>query len=218
MKRIIFVLFLTASLVLNAFCLDGIILELSGEVELKPAGASAFVRASVGDIVASNTIVSTGFRSTAIISVGSSLITVRPITRLSLAELRSTGNTENVNLNLDTGRIRVNVDPPAGSRTNFMVQSPNATASVRGTTFEFDTVNLSVEEGRVIFGGNNGPAVIVTGGGASYVRFDGTAVIPSEVTAVSLAPPVTESVLSLETTQPIDTDGDINFIFEWVYP
>jgi hypothetical protein len=188
MKKFTFALFLITALVVGAFCQNGIIRELSGEVELKPVGATDFARASTGDTVALNTIVSTGFRSTAIIAVGNSLITVRPLTRLSLAEIQSSGNTENVNLSLQAGRIRVDVSPPAGTRTNLTVQTPNATASVRGTSFAMDTVSITVSEGRVSFGGTSGPAVMVSGGNASFVAASGTSANPAEVAAATLAP------------------------------
>jgi hypothetical protein len=213
MKRFLFMLFLITAFATGVFCQNGIIRELTGDVELKPDGAASFTRASAGDAVALNTIVSTGFRSTATIAVGNSLITVRPLTRLSFAEIQSMDNTENVSLNLQTGRIRVDVEPPAGARTNFNVQSPNATASVRGTSFEFDTVNLNVREGRVIFSGNAGSAVIVTAGGVSSVGRSRTASNPAGVVASSLMPPPPEGVppagMLSQPTGSMDTGGII---------
>ena len=47
----------------------GEITELSGTVELKAAGQADFVPAKIGDRVTRDTIVSTGFRSTALIIV-----------------------------------------------------------------------------------------------------------------------------------------------------
>ncbi|MCL2441202.1 MAG: FecR family protein [Treponema sp.] len=188
MKKIfIFVLFYM--FVLNCvFSQAGIIRELTGEVELKRAGSTAFVRASAGDTVSANTIISTGFRSTAVIAVGSALITVRPLTRLTLAEIQSAENTENINVNLQAGRVRVDVNPPAGTRTNMSVQSPSATASVRGTSFEMDIDNVSVTEGRVVFNGTAGPPVMVTAGNESMVTANGTPANPPEVAVSSLTP------------------------------
>jgi hypothetical protein len=126
------------------------------------------------------------------------------------------GNAENVSLNLDTGRIRVDVSPPAGNLTNFTVRSPNATASVRGTSFEFDTVNISVDEGRVIFTGNNGIGVIVTEGGESYVQTNSAAADPAEIITSSFAPPPPIGAPSLESAgQAEDTDGGINLNLIW---
>ncbi|MCL2442376.1 MAG: FecR family protein [Treponema sp.] len=188
MKKIIITIFLVTAVVSGLFCQNGIIRELTGEVEIKRAGSSVFVRASAGDTVASNTIISTGFRSTAVIAIGSSLVTVRPLTRLTLAEIQSIESTENVNLSLQTGRVRVDVNPPAGSRTNLTIQSPSVTASVRGTSFDMDNDSLSVNEGTVILTGTAGPPVMVTGGNSSFSNADGTSADPAEVAASSLAP------------------------------
>jgi len=136
---------------MQLFAQNGVIKELSGTVELKPAGTSDFIPAKAGDPVAKDTIVSTGFKSSALIQMGSSLITARPLTRLSLAELSSSGGTEVINVSLQTGRVRVDVDPPAGTRTSMAVRGPSATASVRGTSFEFDTYSLNVLKGKVAF-------------------------------------------------------------------
>jgi len=189
MKKTFFVVLLSAVITAGVFGQNGVIRELTGEVEIKSAGASSFTAAKAGDTVARDTIVSTGFRSTAVIVIGSSTITVRPLTRLSLAEIQSASDAENVNVNLQTGRVRVDVRPPAGTRANFTVQSTTASASVRGTSFEFDTVNLSVTEGTVSFGSASGmPAVMVQAGGSSFIGTDGNAVDPAEVSAAALLP------------------------------
>ena len=190
MKKTFFVVLLSAAIAAGIFGQNGVIRELTGEVEIKRSGASSFTAAKAGDTVARDTIVSTGFRSTAVIAVGSSTITVRPLTRLSLAEIQSASEAENVNVNLQTGRVRVDVRPPAGTRTNLTVQSTTASASVRGTSFEFDTVNLSANEGTVSFSSVSGaPAVMVQAGGSSFIGTNGNAVSPAEVSAAALQPP-----------------------------
>jgi hypothetical protein len=210
MKKTFFAILLSAAIAAGVFAQNGVIRELTGEVEIKPSGASSFTAAKAGDAVARDTIVSTGFRSTAVITVGSSTITVRPLTRLSLAEIQSASDAENVNVNLQTGRVRVDVRPPAGTRTNLTVQSTTASASVRGTSFEFDTLNLSVTEGTVSFGGiSAAPAVMVQAGGSSFIGTDGNAVSPAEISAASLMPPapVGTDASSSGESSVIVTDG-----------
>ena len=184
-----FLLLLLAGTALCVFAQNGVIQELTGEVELKLSGTSVFVPARAGDTVAMDTIISTGFRSTAIITVGSSTLTVRPLTRLSLREINSSAGAENLNVNLQAGRVKVDVKPPAGTRANFTVQRPSATASVRGTSFEFDTRNVNVNEGTVAFRGASGALMLVPAGTVSYVGGDGKAVDPIETTAGNLMPP-----------------------------
>ena len=192
MKKVFFVVFMVcaglAAFAQNANLMTGVIRELTGEVELKPAGAAAFTPAKVGGEVARNTIVSTGFKGMAIIAVGSSTITVKPLTRLSLSEIQENSGAENVNLNLQAGRVRVDVKPPEGARANFTVQSPSATASVRGTIFDFDIKNLNVLEGTVSFTGISGVPVPVSRGFSSYVENMGSAVNPYDTKKERLEP------------------------------
>jgi hypothetical protein len=109
-------------------------------------------------------MISTGFKSTALIALGNSTLLVRALTRLSLEEIQNIEGDESVSLYLQTGRVRANVNPPAGGKTDFTVRSPVATASVRGTSFEFNGENLSVDEGRVHVTGKDGSAVYVGAG------------------------------------------------------
>jgi hypothetical protein len=170
MKRTLAFLAMLIAIVYGLSAQAGTIKELTGEVELKAAGKSAFTTARAGDKIARDTIISTGFKSTAVIEVGSSVITVRPLTRLSLAEIQSSAGTDTLNVSLQTGRVRVDVKPPAGTKANTTVQGPSATASVRGTSFDFDTVKLSVNEGRVAFRGASGPATMVNAGESNSIE------------------------------------------------
>ncbi|MDR1625798.1 MAG: FecR family protein [Spirochaetia bacterium] len=169
--------------------------EVRGNVEIKAPGAAAWVKATAGDRVEKNTLVSTGFQSSALLVVGDSLITLRPLTRLSVEEILRSQGGERVELRLQTGRMRAEVRPPAGGKTDFTVRSPMATASVRGTTFEFDTQRIRVEEGRVAYslaaGGRRGRSV--GGGGAGYVDEVANTVVSPFTAAAELltpAPPV----------------------------
>jgi len=163
---------------ISVFAQSGIIKELSGTVELKSAGSAAFVAAKTGDIVNQDTVLSTGFKSTALIEVGSTIIMVRPLTRLTLTEITATTESESLNVNLQSGRIRVDVNPPAGSKASMEVSSPAAVASVRGTSFEFDTRNLHVISGNVIFKGIRGVSTLITAGYNSTTDKKGSAINP----------------------------------------
>ena len=171
------------------FAQNGTIRELNGTVELKDSGASSFVTAKSGDKVKQDTVVSTGFKSSALVAVGIALITVRPLTRLTLTEIRSAAGTESLNVNLQAGRVRVDVNPPSGTRTSMTVSSPVATASVRGTSFELDTRNLWVNSGKVSFMGKSGKMMQVSGGYGSNIQESGKAADPLSVTSSGLVPP-----------------------------
>jgi len=145
-----------------------VIRDLAGTVELKKPGSVTWEAAARGQTLAGDTTISTGFKSTAVIALGDSLLTVQPLTRLTLTELSRLQNNDKVTLNLQTGKVRAEVKPQEGFKTEFTVKSSSATASVRGTVFEFDTFNLMVKEGTVAFVGASGTPVLIDGGGLSY--------------------------------------------------
>ena len=201
---------------------QAVIREMSGTVELKTSNSSNWVAAKAGDRIEKSTMVSTGFKSTAILSVGSSTIVVRPLTRLSLEELMTQDQTEKINVSLNTGRVRVEINAPAGGKTSATFQSPSATASVRGTIFEFDTQNLIVKEGTVAFSGASKRPVLVDGGGTSYADDrSGRAATQEESFAAELKPDlpsaaavvVSSTVLGKpsEGIPPIEVIVNINF-------
>jgi hypothetical protein len=145
-----------------------VIREVRGEVEIKAPGSSVWTAAAAGQALEEETLISTGFKSTALIGIGTSALLVRPLTRLSLGSIRRAADTEQVDIRLRAGRVRAEVKPPAaGVDINFAVRSPMVTASVRGTIFEFDAVNLAVEEGVVHFSGADKSAVYVGAGQSS---------------------------------------------------
>jgi hypothetical protein len=112
------------------------------------------------------------------------------LTRLTLEELVQRDSTEEVGLYLRTGRIRAEVRPPLDSRTDFTIRSPIATASVRGTDFEFDTRRLYVDSGRVLLEGAGGQTVYVDAGQRSYVDESAQRVIPPFEAETALLTPI----------------------------
>jgi hypothetical protein len=179
MKKTIFALLLigvaTLGFAPRVFAQTAVIKELTGTVELKLSGASDFIPARVGVEVARDTIISTGFKSTAIVQAGSAVITVRPLTRLTFTEIQALQGEENLNMSLQAGRVRVDVSPPAGSKADLKIASPTAVASVRGTSFDFDIRNLRVDSGTVAFMGKWGYQITVKKGRTGTVGVSGTA-------------------------------------------
>jgi len=203
-----FLVFIFILITVSVFAQSGIIRELNGTVELKVSGSSSFVTAKAGDQVSEDTIISTTFKSSALVAVGSALITVRPLTRLTLTEIRSASGAETLNVNLQAGRVRVDVNPPAGTRTAMTVSSPVATASVRGTSFEFDTRNLWVNHGKVSFKGNKGKTMVVNAGSGTRLMDDGKAADPISIKIAEYTPPApvgTDSSGSSDVPSSVNT-------------
>jgi hypothetical protein len=164
---------------------QAVVVEVRGAVEILFSGAPGWKAAEEGMGIEADTVISTGFRSTALIQTGSSRILLRPVTRLTLEELILRGGTEVIGLSLRAGRIRVDVSAPRESATEFSVRSPMAVASVRGTSFEFDTVNVSVDRGLVRYAYINGLAVYVAGREASYAEDPARRVVPPQELAAA---------------------------------
>ncbi|GHV91287.1 hypothetical protein AGMMS50268_17900 [Spirochaetia bacterium] len=172
---------------------QGRFLEITGTVEIKTGAAAAWSPAAVEMEISRNTVISTGFKSMAVIALGNSTLTIRPLTKLTLEEILQKENDEEVSLYLDTGRVRAEVSPPPGGRTGFSVRSASVTASVRGTAFEFDTRHIQVDNGRVLYSGVNGQQVYVDGNERSYVDEAQNRVVPPfEAAAAALAPAIPE--------------------------
>jgi hypothetical protein len=203
---------------------EAYIREFTGQVEVKAPGAD-WTPAAIGLHISKNTLISTGFRSFASISLGNSTLIVRPLTRLSLEELRVILGNEEIDLYLQTGRVRVEVNPPAGNKTDFRIRSPTATASVRGTTFEFDGVNLQVEEGQVRMSGGDGTAVYI-GAGHQVVSDTSTGKTQSAAESAkaglipvlpsAIAENIPESASSSPSASPLLTNrSDLDLTFNW---
>jgi len=146
--------------------------------------------------------------------MGESLLNVRPLTRLSITELSTLTEAETINVNLQAGRVRANVNPPTGARAAFTVQTPSAVASVRGTIFEIDTVTLWVMEGSIEYRGKSGIPVIVDAGGFSYIMDDekaGRAAFPRETLQTALKPDLPLGFEHYQSFGNATVPGIVNF-------
>lgn len=124
------------------------VVDTTGLVEVQTATGWEAVEA--GDELARSAVIATGFRSTAILQIGSSRVTVEPLSELTIAELTTNGTSERVALSLPFGRISAEVNKESNvSAIDFQVRSPVSTAAVRGTIFDYDGVALNVLDGRV---------------------------------------------------------------------
>jgi hypothetical protein len=201
-------------------------LEVTGTVELQEAGSSTWAPAAAGMVIGKGTVISTGFKSTARISLENSTIAIRPLTRLTLEEIVQRGSGEEVSLYLRSGRVRADVTPPAGGNIDFTIRSPTATASVRGTGFDFNPPYLLVDDGQVRYTGVNGATANVNPGERSYIdEKENRVVPPSETTTTLFTPtlPELDSTGGNSASSPVifppvislPSKGDMDVGFEW---
>jgi hypothetical protein len=146
--------------------------ELQGRVELIEPGGR-WRPAQVGMELPLGTTISTGFGATAVVEIGPALLQVRQLTRMELEALAEREGLLSTDLYLQVGRVRAEVRPSAGRQNEFRMRSPVATAAVRGTSFEFDGLNLTVETGTVQLTNERNQSVFVAAGESSSAEGDG---------------------------------------------
>ena len=206
-----------AILILTGWCVsaqNAVIERITGTVEIKQPGENSFKNANSGDTLYKETVIATGFKSLAVIKIGSTTITARPLTHLTLTEIQALSEAETVNINLQAGRIRVDVKPSVGTKARMTVNSPTATASVRGTSFEFDTDNLFVNEGTVSFNGSRGQNILVSAGGNSRVGQTGQVVSPRDRRNADLLPPSPAGINAGDVPVSLPVAAGANFAIE----
>jgi len=123
--------------------------QATGKVEIRLSGGS-WTPIAAGAQVPVNASISTGFGSRAVLEGGGAVITVEPLTRMSVDELKTTASGGNeTSLGLRTGRVRASVRSTDAGKTRFRVSSSVATAAVRGTEFSFNGYRVDVSRGTV---------------------------------------------------------------------
>jgi hypothetical protein len=111
---------------------QAVLKEFKGTVEIKTVGG--WEKAYAGMELPRDALISTGFNSEAVVTIGRSEVTLRPLTRIGLEEISGVSGS-NVGLSLRTGRVKARVEAPSGIDVDFTVRGPSIVASVRGTEF-----------------------------------------------------------------------------------
>lgn len=169
-KMIVFLLLLNS--VFFIYAQDFTAKEVSGRVQFQIPGGR-WTTVGKGDVIPLSASISTGFQSRAVLESESSTIIVQPLTRLTIEELQTRSAGSKTSISLRTGRILASVKKSSEAPTRFQVRSPVATAAVRGTAFDFNGFQLSVEHGLVAFGSDGGRLVTVPLGALSEMTGGG---------------------------------------------
>ncbi len=130
---------------------EATVMEIYGKVKVKYDGDKKWSRISVLDKLPINATVSTGFNSKIVLDLGNATLDVLPLTRMTIEKISKESDTIATSLFLQGGKIKANVNKIDGKINDFKIKSPVATASVRGTSFEFSGKTLKVIEGIVAY-------------------------------------------------------------------
>ena len=141
MKNIKALLFTAAFVIFgsSAFATDATVTFVSGKVEVQRDGK--WVALQKGDALSKSDTISTGFQSEAKIKIMDSVLYLGPVTRVTLEELSSSDQADNVNVYLKTGATRSQVKHVDNKRVNYQVHTAVAVASCRGTGWGMDDAN-----------------------------------------------------------------------------
>lgn len=131
-KKIISILFVIGFSAV-VFAESATITYVKGKVEVQRDGK--WIALNAGDKVEVNEIINTGFQSEAKVKVQNSFMTLGALTRITITDLKESGNTQTVNVKLATGAVRSKVNHVENTRVNYAVRGPVAVASVRGTDY-----------------------------------------------------------------------------------
>lgn len=112
--------------------LEGKIVTVEGKVELQRQGAD-WVPAQAGDVLAPGDIISTSFRSKALVEIGKSVLRITPLSRLTIEQLYSNANGEIASVYLDSGAVKASIKKETDRRVGFKIKTTAMVASVRGT-------------------------------------------------------------------------------------
>lgn len=141
--------------------------SFTGRVEVRPNGGD-WQAAQEGMMLSMGSSISTGFNASAVLDIGQNTLEVNALSRLTIEELAEREGVVDTNLHLPVGRVRGEVRrTDEGRQSEFSIRGAVATAAVRGTSFEFDGVNLRVAEGNVSVANRFGHQVSVGGGQSS---------------------------------------------------
>lgn len=132
-KSLLAVLFASSAL---AFADTAKIISVTGKVEV--SRKDAWIPLAKDSVINEGEIISTGFKSEALIKYKDSVMKLGPLTRVTLEKLASSDVKDDVSVYLSTGTVRSTVNHSENKRVSYTVRNPIAVASVRGTDFDFD--------------------------------------------------------------------------------
>ena len=193
---------------------QAVVKEISGKVEVK-TGSADWQPAKTGMKFDTGASISTGFNSTAVLDLGTSVLTVRPLTRLQLAELIKREASVSTTLVLRVGKVKAEVKKVEGVRQDFTLRSAQATASVRGTLFEFDGVSVQVTDGLVVFTNSLGQGVGVAGGERSSTNGTGSSAPTTGEQEMEDAAVVDSNPAPVDTGTPPEPEKPATVVITW---
>lgn len=151
MKRLLACAAVALLSVVSAVAFEATVVSAKGKVEVLKDGN--WLALAEGSVVNKGDVIQTGFKSELILKIKETVVTVDPLSRLTVEQLAEKSSQDSMRLFLDTGSLKSDVKKSENRRTEFTVRSPVATASVRGTVLtmrhRFRGTDVQTHEGLV---------------------------------------------------------------------
>jgi hypothetical protein len=140
---------LAVLVIVPLFADSATVVSLKGKVEVNRNGS--WIALAENDTVAQGEIISTGFKSEAVLQYQGSTMQLGPLTRITVETLATGEKKDTVSVYLNTGAVKSSVKKTENKRVNYTVHNPVAVASVRGTEFGFSgDGSIDCTEGAVV--------------------------------------------------------------------
>ena len=151
MKRLVLIICISGILAFSLSAQENAtIKEMEGKVMLQEAGQD-WVPAAVGATVKMGTTISTGFKASALLDLGTSELFIKPLTSLTLEELTQAEGKVTTSLDLKVGRVNAKVKTGETLTHDFKLRSSFSTAAVRGTEFDYDGERIDALVGTTLY-------------------------------------------------------------------
>ncbi|UTC77718.1 FecR domain-containing protein [Treponema sp. OMZ 799] len=203
MKKIFIVISLLC-LTFSLMAMDGEVVAVKGKAEIKKGGK--WIPAKTGNKIESGSMISTGFKSELTLKIDGSVITVRPMTRLTIEEIAKKNEAVSSEVYLNVGSVKADVKPASTKKVEFKVKTPVATASVRGTSGEISSDGLLIgTSGSWYYANNDGLETRVQIGDSVIISDTGMVTPAQNIKANDVLPQSVQTLAEAEANSPTMT-------------
>lgn len=145
MKKIFIISFMMCVFAYSSAYSEIVVKSVTGDVVYKDE--SQWKSLNAGQVLREGTKISTGVRSSAVISIDNSMLRVQQLTMIKIFRNRTVKDSENTHIGLKYGSLNARVKRISTLKTSFKITTPVATSSVRGTE---ENVSYGPKTGMVI--------------------------------------------------------------------
>lgn len=209
MKKI-FIIISLICLSLSLTAMNGEVIAVKGKAEIKKGGN--WQPAKAGNKIEAGSMISTGFKSELTLKIDGSVITVRPMTRLTIEEITQKNEAVSSEVYLNVGSVKADIKPASTKKVEFKVKTPVATASVRGTSGEIGSDGLLIgTSGSWSYVNNNGIETRVNIGDSVIINDSGMVTPAQNIKANEVLPQTVKTLAEAEANSPTITSQTLAF-------